>query len=101
MKLKETKYFPGDEELGASGLRSVELECLSDGLAKIRMAYAREWEFKGFFPEYRNGLREKDMEFKQYIINVQCKGEVKPPQQPDKVEKKAEKVKKTALNEEL
>ena len=50
MKLKETKYFPGDEELGASGLRSVELECLSGGLAKIRMAYAREWEFKGFFP---------------------------------------------------
>ena len=84
MRLKSTKYFPGDEDLGSSGLRSVELECLGGGLAQIRMAYARELEWKGFFPQYRNGLKEKDTHFKQYVINVQCKGEEKSKKKPVK-----------------
>ena len=77
MKLKSTQYFPGDndEMVGASGLRSVELECLEVGSAQFRMAYAREWEWSGFFPAFRNGLKEKDTHLKQYVVNVNCKGE--------------------------
>ena len=53
----------------------MELQCLAEGISSVRMASAREWEWKGFFPEFRNGLEEKDKTVTQYMIKVQCKGE--------------------------
>ena len=78
MRLKSTNYFPGDNDdmVGVSGLRSVELECLDVGLSTLRMAYAREWEWNGFFPKYRNGLKENEQTVTQYIVKVSCKSGV-------------------------
>ena len=89
MQLKSTQYFSGDNDdmVGVSGLRSVELECLEVGSAQFRMAYAREHGWTGFFPQFRNGLKEKDTHIKQYIINVNCKGESEPSAKTDKERK--------------